>query len=97
MQGLVCDLEESDKPARTVLYVYIAGEREAVISIAIDTMEPDPQAAKASIYPFQETKVIVPASVDSIRTQNLYLRRLELADAADLYEFRSRQDVADWL
>lgn len=67
------------------------------VSINIVVMKPDPEAVKASVYPSQETRVIIPASVDSIRTKNLLLRPLELADAADLYEFRSRQDVADWL
>jgi hypothetical protein len=60
-------------------------------------MKSDPQAVKESFYPHQDTRVIVHANVDSIRTKNLYLRPLELADAADLYEFRSRKDVADWL
>lgn len=60
-------------------------------------MKTDPQVVKESVYPRQDTRVIIPANVNSIRTRNLYLRPLELADAADLYEFRSRQDVADWL
>ncbi|KAJ5133714.1 hypothetical protein N7448_001262 [Penicillium atrosanguineum] len=60
-------------------------------------MKSDPQAVKDVVYPCQDTHVIVPASVDRIRTKNLYLRPLEIGDAAALYEFRSRQDVADWL
>ncbi|KAJ5190759.1 uncharacterized protein N7498_009744 [Penicillium cinerascens] len=60
-------------------------------------MKTDHPIVKERIYPRQDTRVIIPAKVNSIRTRNLYLRPLELADAADLFEFRSRQDVADWL
>ncbi|KAJ6108248.1 hypothetical protein N7523_009571 [Penicillium sp. IBT 18751x] len=60
-------------------------------------MESDPKAVKDSFFPRQETRVIVPAKVDPIRTTNLYLRPLEIGDAAALFEYRSRQDVADWL
>ncbi|KAJ5665924.1 uncharacterized protein N7477_008372 [Penicillium maclennaniae] len=60
-------------------------------------MKSDPKAVKDSFFPRQETRVIVPAKVDSIRTTNLYLRPLEIGDAAALFEYRSRQDVADWL
>lgn len=60
-------------------------------------MKSDPQAVKASFFPRQDTRVIVPANVESIRTKNLYLRPLAIGDAAALFEFRSRQEVADWL
>jgi hypothetical protein len=60
-------------------------------------MTADPQATKASLYPEQATRVIIPATVEPIRTKNLYLRTLDIKDAADIFEFRSKQEVADWL
>ncbi|KAJ5168315.1 Acyl-CoA N-acyltransferase [Penicillium canariense] len=60
-------------------------------------MTADLQATKASFYPEQTTRVVIPATVEPIRTKNLYLRSLELKDATEMFEFRRRQDVADWL
>ena len=55
------------------------------------------QPTKGSLYPEQTTRVIIPAKVPAIHTSRLYLRPLELADATDIFEFRCRQDVADFL
>ncbi|KAJ5631327.1 uncharacterized protein N7484_011427 [Penicillium longicatenatum] len=52
---------------------------------------------KGSVYPEQETRVIIPAKVSAIKTQRLYLRPIERSDAADIFEYRRRQDVADFL
>jgi hypothetical protein len=60
-------------------------------------MTADTQATKASLYPEQVIQVIIPATVEPIRTKNLYLRTLEIKDAADIFDFRRRQEVADWL
>ncbi|KAJ5679379.1 hypothetical protein N7462_007623 [Penicillium macrosclerotiorum] len=60
-------------------------------------MKTDSQATKASLYPEQIIQVIIPETIEPIHTENLYLRRLELTDAPALFEFRRRQDVADWL
>ncbi|KAJ5089549.1 hypothetical protein N7532_008233 [Penicillium argentinense] len=56
-----------------------------------------PVVTKGTLYPEQPVRVIIPADVNVIHTKNLRLRPLMLSDAADLFEFRSRQDVADWL
>lgn len=53
--------------------------------------------APGSLYPEQTVRVIVPAAVPAIYTKRLYLRPLVMEDAADLFKFRSRQDVADYL
>lgn len=60
-------------------------------------MTADTQTTKGSLYPEQITQVIIPATVEAIRTKNLYLRTLDIKDAADIFEFRRRQEVADWL
>ncbi|KAJ5380308.1 uncharacterized protein N7496_002736 [Penicillium cataractarum] len=60
-------------------------------------MTADPQVTKSSLYPKQVTQVIIPATVEPIRTKNLYLRTLDVKDAADIFEFRRMQKVADWL
>lgn len=41
--------------------------------------------------------MIIPANVSAIKTPRLYLRPVELSDAADIFEYRRRQDVADFL
>lgn len=56
-----------------------------------------PPPSKGSLYPEQETRVIIPAKVSAIKTSRLYLRPIELSDAADVFEYRRRQDVADFL
>ncbi len=60
-------------------------------------MTADPQATKASFYPDKPTRVVIPTKVEPIRTKNLYLRTLDVKDAADMFEFRRQQEVADWL
>jgi hypothetical protein len=60
-------------------------------------MTADTQATKASLYPEQVTQAIIPAIVEPIRTKNLYLRSLDIKDAPDIFEFRRKQEVADWL
>ncbi|KAJ5595343.1 uncharacterized protein N7459_001551 [Penicillium hispanicum] len=52
---------------------------------------------KGTLFPEQTNRVIVPATADTIRTKRLILRPLALTDAEDIFEHRSRQDVADWL
>ncbi|KAJ5778031.1 hypothetical protein N7520_001277 [Penicillium odoratum] len=53
--------------------------------------------AKGSLYPAQKTRVVIPAELFAIETQRLHLRPTELSDAADVFEYRCRQDVADFL
>lgn len=60
-------------------------------------MTADPQATKESLYPEQATQVIIPATVEPIKAKRLYLRTLDFTDAADIFEFRRMQEVADWL
>lgn len=60
-------------------------------------MTTDLQATNPSLYPEQVTQVIVPATIEPIRTKNLYLRTLDVKDAVDLFEYRRLQKVADWL
>ncbi|KAJ5935386.1 hypothetical protein N7466_004933 [Penicillium verhagenii] len=60
-------------------------------------MSASPPLTIGSLYPEQETRVIIPAKGPTIKTQRLYLRPLEPSDAADIFEIRSRQDVADFL
>lgn len=61
-------------------------------------MKAEPQGiTKGPLYPEQPVKAIIPPDLDFIETKNLCLRPLKLSDAADLFEFRSRQDVADYL
>ncbi|KAJ5920721.1 hypothetical protein N7454_009254 [Penicillium verhagenii] len=55
-----------------------------------------PPLTIGSLYPEQKTRVIIPAKCPTIKTQRLYLRPLEPSDAADIFEIRSRQDVADF-
>ncbi|EPS33522.1 hypothetical protein POX_a01482 [Penicillium oxalicum] len=62
-----------------------------------ESLPEKPSVTKSSLYPEQVTRVIIPERLDSVNTQHLYLRRLDKHDAADLFEFRSRQEVADWL
>ena len=50
-----------------------------------------------TFYPNQATSVIIPADLEPIHTNRLYLRPLTVADAAAIFEIRRRQDVADWL
>lgn len=59
-------------------------------------MEPESPQTE-SLYPKQTVWVTIPENAESIYTKRLYLRPLKLADAEDLFEYRSRQDVADWL
>jgi len=56
-----------------------------------------PPLSKGSLYPAQETRVIIPAKVSAIKTPRLYLRPIELSDAAAIFEYRRRQDVANFL
>lgn len=60
------------------------------------TMKPEPSETE-SLYPNQTVWVTIPEHAESIHTQRLYLRPLEFADAGDIFEYRCRQDVADWL
>ncbi|KAJ6089757.1 hypothetical protein N7467_004973 [Penicillium canescens] len=48
-------------------------------------------------YPDQVTTVIVPSNAEPIYTKRLYLRPITMADAAAIFDFRRRQEVADWL
>ncbi|KAJ5762342.1 uncharacterized protein N7511_005724 [Penicillium nucicola] len=50
-----------------------------------------------SLYPDQVTTVIVPDHAEPIHTQRLHLRPITMTDAAAIFEFRRRQEVADWL
>jgi hypothetical protein len=50
-----------------------------------------------SFYPNQVTTVIVPSNAEPIYTKRLYLRPMTMADAAAIFDFRRRQEVADWL
>ncbi|CAI7601851.1 unnamed protein product [Penicillium pancosmium] len=61
-------------------------------------MKAAPQVpTKGTLYPEQPVRVVVPPNPDVIETKNLRLRPLRSSDAAHVFEFRSRQDVADWL
>ncbi|KAJ5217366.1 hypothetical protein N7468_010374 [Penicillium chermesinum] len=53
--------------------------------------------APGSLYPEQTTRVIIPATVSAMYTKRLYLRPVQLSDASDIFEYRSRQDVANYL
>lgn len=61
----------------------------------METASPAP--AKGSLYPEQPVHVIIPPNLDIIETKQLRMRQLRPSDAKHLFEFRSRQDVADWL
>ncbi|KAJ5086594.1 Acyl-CoA N-acyltransferase [Penicillium alfredii] len=52
---------------------------------------------KESLYLEQATTVIIPANLETLRTQRLVLRPLEMTDAPSIFDYRCRQDVADWL
>lgn len=52
---------------------------------------------KGTLYTEQPVRVIVPLEHGIIETKNLHLRPLRANDAAQIFEYRSRQDVADWL
>ena len=52
---------------------------------------------RSTLYPDQEPRAIVPDRTPTIQTERLTLRPIQLSDAPDLFEFRSRQDVADFL
>ncbi|KAJ5183692.1 hypothetical protein N7492_001308 [Penicillium capsulatum] len=55
------------------------------------TMNPE------SLYPDQTIRVSIPERGEGIQTRRLYLRPLEITDAGDIFEYRSQQDVANWL
>lgn len=80
----------------TPRYTHIEAGPEVIAYSNLITMDPNSSETK-SLYPDQPVRVIVPERAEDIYTQRLYLRPLELADAGDLFEYRSRQDVADWL
>lgn len=52
---------------------------------------------KGALYTEQPVTVIVPLEPGTIETENLHLRPLRVSDAAQIFEYRSRQEVADWL
>ncbi|KAJ5730038.1 uncharacterized protein N7483_004546 [Penicillium malachiteum] len=58
---------------------------------------PPPSTNRSSLYPDQDVRVIVPASIGTIQTERLYLRFIQLSDATDIFDYTSRQDVADFL
>ncbi|KAF7713696.1 Uncharacterized protein PECH_000629 [Penicillium ucsense] len=60
-------------------------------------VQEDPPSVKSSLYPEQVIRVVIPESPGAIHTERLYMRKLHEHDAADIFEFRSRQEVADWL
>lgn len=50
-----------------------------------------------SFYPEQVTTVMVPETAEPMYTKRLYLRPITMADAPAIFDFRRRQEVADWL
>ncbi|KAJ0423228.1 GNAT domain-containing protein [Aspergillus carlsbadensis] len=48
-------------------------------------------------FPTQSTRVIIPETLDAIRTRRLILRPLAVSDAEDIFEHRRLQTVAEWL
>lgn len=60
-------------------------------------MNSSPLSNIGALFPEQRVQVILPPRAEDIHTERLYLRPLEVADAAAIFEYRSRQDVAEWL
>lgn len=60
-------------------------------------MKSNPLPNIGALFPEQPVRVTLPVRAEDIHTERLYLRPLDLADAAAIFEYRSRQDVAEWL
>lgn len=50
-----------------------------------------------SFYPAQPVQVVIPAEITPIRTKRLILRLAQKSDAPAIFEYRRRQEVANFL
>ncbi|KAL3492134.1 GNAT domain-containing protein [Aspergillus germanicus] len=66
----------------------------------MSALQPDNETRRAEephFFPTQPVRVVIPETLDTIRTRRLILRPLALSDAEDIFEHRRLQAVAEWL